>query len=168
MIFRYFNAAGADPSGEIGEWHEPETHLIPLALQAAAGLRDGVEIYGTDYPTADGTCIRDYVHVTDLARAHVLGLRYLQSGNPSDAFNLGNGDGFSVRTVLDAAAKITGRKIKAVDAARRPGDPHSLVGSSAKAKRVLGWVPRFNGLEAIIETAWNWHRTRNETTTARD
>jgi UDP-glucose 4-epimerase len=158
VVFRYFNAAGADPSGEIGEWHDPETHLIPLALQAAAGLRDDIEIYGTDYPTPDGTCVRDYIHVSDLAQAHVLGLRHLQSGKPSDAFNLGNGNGFSVRMVVDTVERITGRKIKIRNSARRSGDPHSLVGSSIKARELLGWVPKFDSLEAIIETAWKWEQ----------
>lgn len=158
VVLRYFNAAGADPSGQIGEWHEPETHLIPLALQTAAGLRDKVEIFGTDYPTPDGTCIRDYIHVTDLAKAHILGLEYLKAGNRSDAFNLGNGNGFSVRTVIQTAERITGRKITSIAAPRRSGDPHSLVGSSDKARRVLGWTPRFDSLETIIETAWKWQR----------
>ncbi len=156
MVLRYFNAAGADPSSEIGEWHEPETHLIPLALQAAAGLRAGIEVYGTDYPTPDGTCIRDYIHVTDLAQAHVLALRRLQAGHGSDAFNLGNGQGFSVREVIQAAEHVTGRKVAWNAAPRREGDPHTLVGSSVKAQRVLGWVPRFADLHTIIETAWRW------------
>ena len=157
IVLRYFNAAGADPSGQIGEWHEPETHLIPLALQAAAGLRPGIEVYGIDYPTPDGTCIRDYIHVTDLAHAHVLGLRRLQAGQGSDVFNLGNGRGFSVREVIDAAERVTGRRISWSPAARRAGDPHSLVGSVAKARRVLGWEPRYAALTTIIETAWKWH-----------
>jgi UDP-glucose 4-epimerase len=158
VVLRYFNAAGADASGNLGEWHDPETHLIPLTLQAAAGIRDNVEIFGTDYPTSDGTCVRDYVHVTDLAQAHILGFRYLESGNPSGAFNLGNGSGFSVRRVIDAAEKITGRRIRATEGPRRPGDPAALVGSSVKARRVLGWTPKFDTLEAMIETAWRWHR----------
>jgi len=157
VVFRYFNAAGAHPSGAIGEWHVPETHLIPLALQAAAGLRGGVEIYGVDYPTPDGTCIRDYIHVGDLAQAHVLGLRYLRSGNPSEAFNLGNGNGFSVREVIATAERITGRRVATTTAPRRPGDPAMLVGSSARAREVLGWAPKLDSLEAIIDTAWRWH-----------
>ena len=157
VVFRYFNAAGAHPSGAIGEVHDPETHLIPLTLQAAAGLRAGVEIYGTDYPTPDGTCIRDYIHVSDLAQAHLLGLNYLQAGRPSDAFNLGNGNGFSVREVIAAVERITGRSVDTTTAARRPGDPAELVGSSAKARQVLGWNPRFDTLDAIIDTAWRWH-----------
>jgi UDP-glucose 4-epimerase len=156
VVFRYFNAAGAHPSGTLGEWHDPETHLIPLALQAAAGLREGVEIYGTDYPTPDGTCVRDYIHVSDLAQAHVLGLRYLQSGRPSDVFNLGNGNGFSVREVIAAIERITGRTVGTTTAPRRPGDPAALVGSSAKARQVLGWNPKFDTLDAIIDTAWRW------------
>jgi UDP-glucose 4-epimerase len=158
VVLRYFNAAGADPAGEIGEWHEPETHLIPLALQAAAGVRDSVDIFGTDYPTPDGTCIRDYIHVTDLAQAHILALRELQAGKGSEVFNLGNGNGFSVRAVIDTVEKITRRKVTAKAAPRRPGDPHALVGSSVKAKKVLGWSPQFDSLEAIVETAWNWQQ----------
>lgn len=160
VALRYFNAAGADPSATIGEWHAPETHLIPLALAAAAGHRDGVEIYGTDYPTSDGTCVRDYIHVVDLAQAHILGLQYLDAGNPSAVFNLGNGNGFSVREVIEAVEKVTGRKVKATVAPRRPGDPAVLVGSADKARSVLGWASRFDTLEAIVETAWTWYRTR--------
>jgi UDP-glucose 4-epimerase len=158
VVFRYFNAAGADPSGTIGERHTPETHLIPLALQAAAGDRDTVQIYGSDYPTPDGTCVRDYIHVTDLAQAHLLGLRYLESGQASDAFNLGNGNGFSVREVIDTVERVTGRSIAAVTSPRRPGDPPALVGSAEKARRILGWTPKFDTLETIVETAWHWHR----------
>jgi UDP-glucose 4-epimerase len=158
VILRYFNAAGADPSGTIGEWHEPETHLVPLALQVAAGQRDAVDVFGTDYPTPDGTCVRDYIHVTDLAQAHVLGLRHLEAGQSSDVFNLGNGNGFSVRQVLETVERVTRRPVPSRSAARRPGDPPTLVGSAAKAKRVLGWAPRFDALETIVETAWGWHR----------
>jgi UDP-glucose 4-epimerase len=157
VVFRYFNAAGADPSGTIGELHVPETHLIPLALQAAAGLRASVEIYGSDYPTADGTCIRDYIHVTDLAQAHVLGLRYLQSGGASETFNLGNGNGFSVREVISAVERITGRPVTSSIVPRRPGDPPILVGSSTKARQMLGWSVNFDTLDSIIDTAWRWH-----------
>ena len=160
VVFRYFNAAGAHPSGTIGELHDPETHLIPLTLQAAAGLRDRVEIYGTDYPTPDGTCIRDYIHVSDLAQAHLQGLRYLHADKPSDAFNLGNGNGFSVREVIDAVEGITGRPVRSTTAPRRPGDPPVLVGSATRAREVLGWSPKFASLEAIIETAWRWHSAR--------
>ena len=158
VVFRYFNAAGADPEGEIGEWHDPETHLIPLVLDAALGRREAVSVFGTDYPTQDGTCIRDYIHVSDLADAHVLGLAHLEAGNSSDAFNLGNGTGFSVRQVLSTAGRATGRAIPHRDAPRRAGDPPALVGSAAKARRVLGWIPRHGDLEAIVATAWRWHR----------
>lgn len=156
VIFRYFNAAGASPTGGIGECHEPETHLIPLILQTAAGARESVSIFGDDYATPDGTCIRDYIHVNDIGRAHVLGLEYLKSGNASNIFNLGNGSGFSVRTVIEAAEKVVGKKIRSVVAPRRPGDPHTLVGSAEKARRLLGWAPRFDSLETILETAWKW------------
>ncbi|MFN3639118.1 MAG: UDP-glucose 4-epimerase GalE [Chloroherpetonaceae bacterium] len=160
VALRYFNAAGADESGEIGEDHNPETHLIPLVLDAALGRRKHITIYGTDYDTPDGTCIRDYIHVTDLANAHVLGLKYLEEGGTSDVFNLGNGNGFSVREVIDTARKVTHREIPVVEGARRPGDPAKLIGSAEKAKRVLGWKPKFNHLETIISTAWKWHQKR--------
>jgi len=160
VVFRYFNAAGADPDGEIGEWHEPETHLIPLVLDVAAGTRDTVQIYGTDYPTPDGTCVRDYIHVTDIAQAHLLGLRELMIGKPSNVFNLGNSGGFSVREVIQTAEKVTGQKIKATETSRRAGDPPVLVGSAQKAQQVLGWKPQFPVLESILQTAWNWHQKR--------
>lgn len=160
VALRYFNAAGADESGEIGEDHNPETHLIPLVLDAALGRRNHITIYGTDYDTPDGTCVRDYIHVTDLANAHVLGLKYLNEGGASDVFNLGNGNGFSVREVIDTARKVTGREIPVVEGARRAGDPAKLIGSAEKAKRVLGWKPKFNHLETIISTAWKWHQKR--------
>ena len=134
---RYFNAAGADPEGEIGEWHEPEPHLIPLALQAAAGQREHVQIYGTDYDTPDGTCIRDYIHINDLAAGHLLALEYLQKGASSDAFNLGNGSGFSVKEVIQAVERVTGKSIKVIEAERRLGDPPILVGSADKALKSL-------------------------------
>ena len=159
VVLRYFNAAGADPSGRIGERHDPETHLIPVTLQVAAGLRDSVGIHGTDYATDDGTCVRDYIHVTDLAQAHILGLRHLEGGHPSDVFNLGNGNGFSVRQVVRTAERVTGRRIKTTEGPRRAGDAPMLVGSAAKANRILGWIPRFDTLEAILETAWRWHTT---------
>jgi UDP-glucose 4-epimerase len=155
---RYFNAAGADPDAEIGELHDPETHLIPLVLDAAAGKREEVKIFGTDYDTPDGTCIRDYIHVTDLAEAHILALEYLQNGGKSDVFNLGNGNGFSVKEVIETARKITGKDIKAVEADRRPGDPPVLVGSSSKAKKTLNWNPKYDEMSKIIETAWKWHK----------
>jgi len=157
---RYFNAAGADPEGGIGEDHNPETHLIPLVLDAAMGRRSHISIFGTDYDTPDGTCVRDYIHVTDLADAHVLGLKYLENGGKTDFFNLGNGNGFSVKEVIDTARKVTGREISAQTAPRRPGDPASLIGSSEKIKAALGWQPQFPDLQAIIETAWQWHKTR--------
>lgn len=160
-ILRYFNAAGADPEGEIGEWHDPETHLIPLALDGALGTRPNVRIFGTDYDTHDGTCVRDYIHVFDLAEAHVLALRRLLDGSASDSFNLGNGRGFSVREVIETARRITGRTIPVIEGPRREGDPPMLVGSSEKAKRVLGWSPRYPDLEVILETAWKWHRLLN-------
>ena len=161
VCLRYFNAAGADPEGGIGERHDPETHLLPLVLQTALGQRPHVQVLGTDYATPDGTCIRDYVHVSDLAAAHLLALRYLQDGGASDSFNLGNGQGFSVREVIERASQVTGRKIATVDAPRRPGDPDRLVGSSEKAVAVLGWKPKYASLESIIETAWSWHCSRS-------
>lgn len=162
VCFRYFNAAGADPDGKTGEDHNPETHLIPLVLQTALGLRNSISIFGSDYPTPDGTCIRDYIHVSDLADAHVLGLNYLLKGGESNVFNLGNGNGFSVRDVIETARQVTEREIKAVECDRRPGDPPSLVGSSEKAKRVLGWTPQYVDLSDIISHAWQWHQTRHQ------
>ncbi len=160
VALRYFNAAGADESGEIGEDHNPEMHLIPLVLDAALGRRKHITIYGTDYDTPDGTCIRDYIHVTDLAHAHILGLKYLEQGGASDVFNLGNGNGFSVREVIETAKRVTGRNIPIVEGTRRPGDPAKLIGSAEKAKHVLGWKPKFDQLETIIATAWKWHQKR--------
>lgn len=160
ISFRYFNAAGADPAGDIGEWHVPETHLIPIVLEVAAGRRGEVRIYGTDYPTHDGTCIRDYIHVADIAQAHILGLKHLLADNASDVFNLGNGDGFSVREVVKTVEEVTGRKIKTVESSRRPGDPPVLVGSSQKAHSGLGWETRFSDLRSIVQTAWKWHQHR--------
>jgi UDP-glucose 4-epimerase len=159
--FRYFNAAGADPNGLLGEDHEPETHLIPLVLLAAMGKRESISIFGTDYPTADGTCIRDYIHVTDLAQAHVLGLQYLLKGGESDVFNLGNGGGFSVREVIETAKQVTGKEIKIVECDKRPGDPPILVGSSDKARQALGWHPQYPNLNEIISHAWQWHQKRH-------
>jgi len=161
VIFRYFNAAGADPLGKLGEDHNPETHLIPLVLDTALGRRDSIAIYGSDYPTPDGTCIRDYIHVTDLADAHVLGLEYLLKGGDSEIFNLGNGNGFSVLEVIETARKVTGKLIKSVISARRPGDPAILVGSSEKARKILGWQPQYYDLKNIINHAWNWHQSRH-------
>lgn len=160
--FRYFNAAGADPGGLLGEDHEPETHLIPLVLLAALGKHETISILGTDYPTADGTCVRDYIHVSDLAQAHVLGLQYLQNGGTSDVFNLGNGSGFSVREVIEAAQKVTQREINVVERDRRAGDPPVLVGSSDKAQRVLGWQPQYADLNQILAHAWRWHQQRHQ------
>lgn len=157
VSLRYFNACGAHISGQIGEDHNPETHLIPLILQAASGKRDHISIFGTDYDTVDGTCVRDYIHVTDLAQAHILAVRYLMDGNKSDIFNLGNGVGFTVRQVIDEARKVTGVDIKVVEEGRRAGDPATLIASSDKAKSVLGWKPEYADLSKIIETAWKWH-----------
>lgn len=157
IVFRYFNAAGADPSGELGEDHTPETHLIPLVLQTALGQRPHITVFGDDYPTPDGTCIRDYIHVTDLAEAHVLGLEHLFAHNRSDVFNLGNGQGFSVQQVIDAAREITGREIAVKLGDRRSGDPPVLIGSPEKAQQILGWNPRFADLASLIGHAWRWH-----------
>ena len=154
---RYFNAAGADPDCEIGEMHDPETHLIPLVLDAASSKREDIKIFGTDYDTPDGTCIRDYIHVTDLADAHILALEYLKRGGNSDVFNLGNGSGFSVKEVIEAARKITGKQIKEVEVERRPGDPPTLIGSSKKAMEILKWKPKYHDISQIVETAWKWH-----------
>ncbi len=159
--FRYFNAAGADPDGNLGEDHEPETHIIPLVLFAALGKRESISIFGTDYPTEDGTCIRDYIHVADLAQAHVLGLEYLLKGGDSEVFNLGNGNGFSVRDVIETAKQVTGKDIKIVERERRLGDPPILVGSSEKARKVLDWCPNYADLKEIISHAWQWHNKRH-------
>jgi UDP-glucose 4-epimerase len=162
VSFRYFNAAGADPEGRLGEDHNPETHLIPLVLMAAMGKQESIAIFGTDYPTRDGTCIRDYIHVTDLAQAHVLGLEYLLKGGNSDFFNLGNGNGFSVKEVIETARQVTGTAIAAVERDRRPGDPPALVGSGEKARRVLGWSPEYADLSQILTHAWQWHQKRHQ------
>jgi len=158
IALRYFNAAGADPDCEIGEVHDPETHLIPLILDAAAGRRAQIDVYGTDYPTPDGTAIRDYIHVQDLAEAHVLALRYLENGGKSTALNLGTGEGHSVRNTIAAARRVTGRAIPSRDTARRAGDPPVLVADASRARAVLGWTPAFPSLDRIIETAWAWHQ----------
>lgn len=154
---RYFNAAGADPAGEIGESHMPETHLIPLVLHAAAGRRKDIKVFGTDYDTPDGSCVRDYIHVMDLALAHFLALKYLECGGESDFFNLGNERGTSVFEVIRAVKEVTGRQFAVTDAGRRPGDPAVLVGSCEKAKRVLGWNPLYPNIEQIVAHAWRWH-----------
>lgn len=159
--FRYFNAAGADPQGNLGEDHTPETHLIPLVLLTAMGQRQQISIFGTDYDTPDGTCVRDYIHVTDLSEAHVLGLEYLLNGGATSVFNLGNGNGFSVREVIEAARKVTGQPIAVVEADRRPGDPAVLVGSAQKAREILGWQPKYFELETILDHAWQWHQRRH-------
>jgi UDP-glucose 4-epimerase len=158
VAFRYFNAAGAHPDGRIGEDHDPETHLIPLVLQVASGVRQDIQVFGDDYPTPDGTCIRDYIHILDLSSAHLLGLEYLNRGGESTAFNLGNGAGYSVLEVIRTAEKITGRKIPFRVAPRRAGDPARLVGDAARAKTTLGWKQEFGDLATIVETAWKWHR----------
>ncbi len=161
VIFRYFNAAGADPNGQAGEDHNPETHLIPLILLAALGKRDAIKIFGTDYPTRDGTCIRDYIHVTDLAQAHVLGLEYLLAGGASEIFNLGNGNGFTVREMIATAKAVTEKDFTVEEAERRPGDPPMLVGSSEKARQILNWQPQYSDLKQIIGHAWQWHQKRH-------
>jgi UDP-arabinose 4-epimerase len=160
VFLRYFNAAGADPAGELGEDHHPETHLIPLAIKAAFGQVPFLEIYGSDYPTPDGTAIRDYVHVTDLAEAHVQALLYLLRGEGNNAFNLGTGHGCSVRQVISAVEEITGKTIPVKEVSRRPGDPPVLVADSTCASQFLAWHPRFSDLRTIIETAWQWHSSR--------
>ena len=162
VALRYFNVAGAMPDGSIGEDHHPETHLIPIILQAAAGTRDGLQIFGDDYPTKDGTNVRDYVHVVDLADAHVLAMKYLSEGNDSNAFNLGSATGFSNLEILNAARKVTGQPIPAKIGPRRPGDPSTLIAASDKARTILGWKPKFDDVEQVIATAWNWHQTHPE------
>ena len=159
VSLRYFNAAGALPDGSIGEDHKTETHLIPLILQVPTGRRDHITVFGDDYPTPDGTCLRDYIHVVDLADAHVLALEYLRKGGASDIFNLGNGQGFSVKEMIAAAEKATGRSIKVEIGARRAGDPAQLIASSEKARSVLGWKPQFTDVEQVIGTAWKWHES---------
>jgi UDP-glucose 4-epimerase len=161
VVFRFFNASGANPEGLIGEDHNPETHLIPLVLLTALEKRESISIFGTDYPTPDGTCLRDYIHVSDLAEAHLLGVEYLLQGGKSDVFNLGNGNGFSVRQVIDTACQVTGQDIKVVERDRRAGDPPILVGSSEKARKILGWSPKYPDLSKIISDAWQWHQQRH-------
>ncbi|NWF91429.1 MAG: UDP-glucose 4-epimerase GalE [Syntrophaceae bacterium] len=157
ISLRYFNAAGADPEGDLGEDHLPETHLIPIVLRAA--LNGGVvPIYGVDYDTPDGTCVRDYIHVTDLAQAHILALKHLERGGNSGIYNLGNGNGFSVKEVIETAKRVTGKEIAQIGSGRRPGDPARLVASSEKIRRELKWAPAYPDLETIVETAWQWHR----------
>lgn len=155
---RYFNACGADPAGDIGEDHQPETHLIPLVLQTCLGQRAAIKIFGTDYPTADGTCVRDYIHVNDLAKAHLLAVEALADGQDSGAYNLGNGNGFSVRQIIEAAEEVSGVAIRKEDEDRRAGDPAVLVASAAKIREELGWQAEFTDIKEIIATAWNWHK----------
>ena len=158
MALRYFNAAGADPEARIGERHDPETHLIPLVLQAASQRREAITVFGRDYATPDGTCIRDYIHVNDLCDLHRLALERLLAGGASDRFNLGNGQGYSVQQVIDAATRVTGRRIPVKEGARRPGDPARLVADATRAQQVLGWQRRYPDLEAIVAHAWAWER----------
>jgi UDP-glucose 4-epimerase len=157
VSLRYFNAAGADPDGDLGEDHSPETHLIPLVLKAAL-KGNPIPIYGTDYDTPDGTCIRDYIHVTDLAHAHILALQRLEEGENSSIYNLGNGNGYSVREVIETARRVTGKMISSIESPRRRGDPPRLVASSEKIRKELGWNPKYPELETIIESAWKWHQ----------
>ncbi|MGD9215420.1 MAG: UDP-glucose 4-epimerase GalE, partial [Desulfobacteraceae bacterium] len=159
ICLRYFNAAGADASAAIGEMHDPETHLIPLVLKSAIS-GNSIKVFGTDYPTPDGTCLRDYVHVTDLAQAHLLALKALMDGANSTAYNLGNSVGYSVRQVIDLAGKVSGKNINIIEDSRRPGDPAVLVANADKIKRELDWQPKYEDLETIIETAWNWHHQK--------
>lgn len=163
VSLRYFNAAGADPQARLGERHDPETHLIPLILRAATGELPHVKVFGRDYDTTDGTCVRDYVHIMDLCEAHLLALEWLLAGGGSRAFNLGNGNGFSVQEVIDAARRTTGRTIPALDAPRREGDPARLIADSDLARQVLGWRPRYDALETIIAHAWAWEQRRTGT-----
>jgi UDP-glucose 4-epimerase len=158
VCLRYFNAAGADPEGQLGERHEPETHLLPLILQAASGRRTSITVFGRDYDTPDGTCIRDYVHVVDLVAAHALAVDYLLEGGASTAFNLGNGQGFSVQQVIDTARRVTGQDIPVSEAPRRAGDPPRLVADPRRANALLGWQPQFASLEQIVTHAWNWEQ----------
>ncbi|SYX82330.1 UDP-glucose 4-epimerase GalE [Paenibacillus alvei] len=160
VSLRYFNAAGAHENGKIGEDHRPETHLIPLVLQTALGQRKEMKVFGNDYPTADGTCIRDYIHVSDLADAHVLAVEYLRGGGQSDVFNLGSGNGFSVLEVIQTAERVTGRSVPTVLEERRAGDPAVLIASANKAKSVLGWNPKRDDLIVLIDSAWRWHQAR--------
>lgn len=162
IALRYFNAAGADPQSRIGECHEPETHLIPLVLQSILGKRPALQLFGQDYDTPDGTCIRDYIHVDDLASAHILAMDYLNNGGNSGVFNLGNGNGYSVNEVIQTAEKITGEKVPVTYAPRRQGDPARLVADATLAKKTLGWQPKYSDLATIIQHAWDWEMARQK------
>jgi UDP-glucose 4-epimerase len=159
VCLRYFNAAGADPSGEIGEDHSPESHLIPIAIGAAAGLLPPLRIFGDDYDTPDGTCVRDYIHVSDLAAAHLLAIDHLRTDGDSRKYNLGNGNGISVRQIVDAVEEVTGMSVPCVHAARRPGDPARLIASSARIREAWGWTPKYPDVREIVAHAWEWHRS---------
>lgn len=156
-VLRYFNAAGADPDGEIGESHDPETHIIPLVLDAASGKREDIKVFGSDYDTPDGSCVRDYIHVADLADVHIRALHYLEEGNPGEFFNLGSAVGTSVLEVVESVKRVTGREFQITLSKRRPGDPAKLVGSSDKARKVLGWEPKYGEIDVIVDHAWKWH-----------
>jgi UDP-glucose 4-epimerase len=159
VCLRYFNAAGADPGGQMGEDHEPEEHLVPLAIKAALGQRPGLKIFGTDYDTPDGTCVRDYIHILDLAEAHLLAVKHLRQGGDSRHYNLGNGQGFSVKQVIETVERVSGKQVPNENAARRPGDPAKLIASSDRIREDWSWSPKMPKLETIVETAWNWHST---------
>ncbi len=161
VALRYFNAAGADPDGEIGEDHDPEAHLLPLAIQAVLGSRPHVQLFGTDYPTPDGSAIRDYIHVDDLAAAHLRSLDHLLKGDPSEALNLGTGRGNSVREVIAAVERVSGRKVPVIESPRRAGDPPALVADASRARAVLNWIARYDSLDSIVQTAWKWHASRH-------
>jgi len=161
VTLRYFNAAGADSDMSIGENHNPETHLIPLVLDVALGKSNSIKIFGNDYNTKDGTAVRDYIHVSDIADAHILALDYINRGGKSDAFNLGNENGYSVKDIINVSKKVTGKNIKIIEVARREGDLDCLIGSSLKAKKILGWTPKFKDLQDIIDSAWQWHKSIN-------
>jgi len=156
VCLRYFNAAGADPEGQLGERHDPETHLIPLILQAASGRRDNIQVFGRDYDTPDGTCIRDYIHIVDLCSAHLAALEYLTKGGSSDYFNLGNGSGFSVQEVIDAVQKVSGKQVTVINGPRREGDPARLVADAKRARSILAWQPTYTALDTIVSHAWQW------------
>lgn len=157
MALRYFNAAGADPESEIGEWHEPETHVIPLILDAASGRIENLKVFGNDYPTSDGTCIRDYIHVSDIAHAHVLALDFLNRGGESQCFNLGNSRGYSIKELIATAESVTKKKVPFLIESRREGDPHSLIGNTQRAVEILAWRAQYSDLNTIIESAWRWY-----------